>query len=225
MTANLGIAGLLAGILTAAGAAAETVVRLDRPVSDRDFHRAVACAADPGGPCRDALVRWSRRVRTDLRIALMPAEPGHPAATARGIDRALDAAIAEINAAGADLRLRRVAPEERPHLRLTPSGLREGQLTRGIDGFPDGIAIGAGQFQIWWNGDMMLERAAILIAADIAADEIRSVVLEEIVQSLGLWHDVEGPAYRGRSIFDNDSSSVARLTGQDAAILRLHYPP
>ncbi|QYK41242.1 MAG: DUF2927 domain-containing protein [Paracoccaceae bacterium] len=220
------VALMLALVLGAVPPAwAETLVRLDQQVSDTDFHRAVACAASPGGKCRDPWVAWGRRTRMDLRVALMPPDPGYPAAIGRIVETSVDAAIAEINGTGAGLRLRRVAPGERPHIRIMRSRLREGERTRDVPGFPDGIAIGVGQFQIWWNGDRVLERAAILISSDIRAGEVRSVVLEEIVQSLGLWHDVEGAGYSELSIFDDNSNGVTWLRGQDRAILRLHYPP
>ncbi|MFN3972553.1 MAG: DUF2927 domain-containing protein [Gemmobacter sp.] len=212
-------------LLAPLAAGAETLVRLDRPVSDADFHRAVACAARPGGKCRAAWVAWGPRARADLRVALLPADPGYPVARARLVEAAVRSALEEVNGAGAGLRMRLVAPGERPHIRIWRSRLHEGDVTRNTPGFPDGIAVGVGQFQIWWNGDRVLERASILISSDIAVDHIRSVVLEEIVQSLGLWHDVEGAGYAGRSIFDNDSNMVTRLAGQDRAILRRHYAP
>ena len=212
-------------VLTAQALAAETVVRLDRPVPDADFHRAVACGAKPGGACRHPLVHWGRKARRDLRIALLPPDPAFSAAKARLVEAALDRAIAEINAVGADLRLRKVAPGAMAHVRVRMSGLREGQKTRGVAGFPDGVTLGAASFQIYWGDNRLLERAAILVAADIAWRDIESVVLEEVVQSLGLMADIEGAAYAGRSIFDQNSNSVTRLTGQDAAAIRQHYPP
>lgn len=211
-------------VLAAPVAGAETLVRLEDRVSDADFHRAVACGARPGGPCREAFVRWGRRTRADLRIAILPAEPGYPSGTAALVADAVDLAVREVNASGAGLRLRMVAPDQRPHIVLTRSTLREGELTRGLRNIPDGIPIGVGYFQIWWNGDRVLERAGIVISSDIDPSHIQSVVLEELVQSLGLWHDVEGRAYSRRSIFDNDSNDVKTLYGQDLAALRLHYP-
>ena len=53
---------------------------------------------------------------------------------------------------------------------------------------------------------------------------IASVVLEEVVQALGLLTDIRSPVYR-RSIFAEDSNSGIRLRGQDAMVIRRHYPP
>lgn len=215
---------MLALLLAAPMAGAETVVRLDRPVADADFHKAVACGARPGGACREAFVRWGRRTRADLRVALLPADREYPAAKAALVADAVDLALREINGAGTSLRLRQVGADQKPHIVITRSRLREGDLSRGLRNIPDGIPIGVGYFQIWWNGDKVMERAGIVISSDISPSDIRSVVLEELVQSLGLWHDVEGAGYAGRSVFDNNSNAVQRLTGQDLAILRLHYP-
>lgn len=206
-------------------AAAETVIRLDRTVAAAEFHRAVACGARLGGACQQPLVHWGQKSRRDLRIALLPAEPGFSAPKARLVEAAVDRAIAEINAVGADLRLRRVAPGEAPQIRIQMSALREGQKTKGVAGFPDGVTLGVASFQVYWADNKLLDRAAILVAADIASRDIDSVMLEEIVQSLGLMADIEGAAYAGRSIFDQNANSITRLTGQDAAAIRQHYPP
>lgn len=214
----------VAGLAVAAGAD-EAMVTLDSPVSDRDFHRAVACAARPGGACRDAMVRWGRSSRKDLRIALLPPEPGHPATIAAIVDVAVDQAIAEINAVGAGVRLCRVGPQDRLHVRVLRRALREGDATRAVPGFPDGWVLGFGAVHAQWNGERVLERATVLLAADIRIGDIQSVVLEEMVQALGLLADVRGAGYEGRTIFDDASNAVTRLSGQDAAAIRLHYPP
>jgi hypothetical protein len=67
--------------------------------------------------------------------------------------------------------------------------------------------------------------ATILISSDIPLFQVNSVVLEEVTQSLGLVFDIDNPAYDRRSIFSQERNSVTVITGQDAAILRLHYPP
>jgi hypothetical protein len=65
--------------------------------------------------------------------------------------------------------------------------------------------------------------AAIAISGDIQRREIASVVLEELVQAMGLVTDVVSPAYSD-SIFSENDNSTTRLRGQDAAALRRHYP-
>jgi hypothetical protein len=65
--------------------------------------------------------------------------------------------------------------------------------------------------------------AAIAISQDIRRREIASVVLEELVQALGLPTDIDSPAYT-RSIFSEADNATVWLRGQDAAALRRHYP-
>lgn len=212
-------------LLAVQARAGETLVHLARPVSDADFHRALACGALPGGKCRQPLIRWGQQTRRDLRVALLPAEAGFDQTRARLVGGAVDRAMAQINAVGADLRLRRVGPGEKPHVRIRMSALREGQRTRGIDGVPDGWQVEAASFHVYTNADHRITRGTILISTDIDLSAIESVLLEELVQSLGLPVDIEGPAYADRSIFDQNSNRVTRLTGQDAAAIHLHYPP
>lgn len=219
-----GVLGLALAVLLASVAGAEEVIRFDAPVSDADFHRAVGCGAAPGGTCSEPFRKWGPRNRRDLRVAVLPADPGYPPAKAQLVDRAVDSAIAALNGAGAGLRLRRVAPDERPRIRISRVNIFEGDFTQDVPGFPDGMEVGVGQFQYYYT-DTTIERAAILITADIDSTHIRSVVLEELIQSLGLLNDVSGRGYYGRSIFDDDSNLVTTIKGQDLAILRLHYPP
>jgi hypothetical protein len=50
------------------------------------------------------------------------------------------------------------------------------------------------------------------------------VVLEELTQAMGLLTDIEGQAYADSSVFSETSNAVRRLSRQDRAALRLHYP-
>jgi Protein of unknown function (DUF2927) len=82
----------------------------------------------------------------------------------------------------------------------------------------------SGLFSIQPDFRGRIVRGTILIAQDIKPQAIRSVVLEEVTQSLGLRFDISDPAYEGVSIFAKKGNSVKTLKGQDAAILRLYYP-
>ena len=62
-----------------------------------------------------------------------------------------------------------------------------------------------------------------MLAADIDEADIRSVVLEEIMQALGFGLDIENPAYNDVSIFSQDSNTVTTVEGQDATPLRMLY--
>ena len=88
----------------------------------------------------------------------------------------------------------------------------------------DGLEIGVGYMQINWDDALRITDGTIVIAADIAPQDVRSVVLEELTQSLGFLYDIENTYYEGVSIFSQDSNETISITGQDRAVLRLHYP-
>lgn len=70
------------------------------------------------------------------------------------------------------------------------------------------------------QGDIRAARIAISARARPA--EVASLLLEEVVQGLGLMTDISGPAYR-QSIFAEDGNATTSLAGQDAMALRRHY--
>ena len=218
-------AALLALLLATAPAGAEDFVTVERRLSDADFHRLVSCGAAPGGDCRTAVMRWPPARARDLRVAVLPPEPGFPEGKAALVRLAVASAVSEVNGAGAAIRLRRVNPGAGPDIRIRLTGLNEGDGIRGVPGIERGTPIGAAHFRFNTDSRNRITDAVILVAADIRTDHITSVLLEEIVQVLGLLHDVAGPAYHGASIFDEHTNVVTRLRGQDAAALRLHYPP
>lgn len=218
-------AAALLALMMAAEALADDFLTVDRRLSDAEFHRLLSCGALPGGSCRTAVMRWPADRARDLRIAVLPPEPGFPEDRAARVRLAVAAAVSEVNAAGAALRLRRVEPGASADIRIRLTGLREGDPIRGVPGIAQGTPIGSAHFRFDTDARNRITDGVILVAADIDPDHINSVLLEEIVQVLGLLHDVSGPAYHGVSIFDEHTNVVTRLRGQDAAALRLHYPP
>lgn len=202
--------------------AAQEFLRVSGPLSDRDFYRLVSCAARPGGACTKPVVRWSRDRRLSLRTGIAAVSPRFPGYKFDLVDQALDAAIAQINGVGAHLFLERGfggALDIPLYLLDTPEGaLIEGTGNSTIDGAEMSI----GRVVIRSRGEA-IQSAAIAISRDIARREIASVVLEELVQAMGLPTDIQSDAY-DRSIFAEESNSVVWLRGQDAEALRLHYP-
>jgi hypothetical protein len=131
-------------------------------------------------------------------------------------------AITEINGVGAGIRLHRTPDNALAPIRLSIRSRATFALLDqgpGVDLPSDGLAL------IPQTPADRITDATILIASDIPLTEIRSVVLEELIQSLGLVYDIENPDYSRRSIFAQSASGVTILAGQDAIALRLHYPP
>ena len=168
------------------------------------------------------MIRWPETRRHPLRIGIAAIAPGFPGYKFDLVDRAIDTAIDQINATGADLVLVRVyegALDVPFYLVETPQGGRiEGTSIAELDGADIAMARVALRSR---GGD--IHAAAIAISQDIRRREIISVVLEELVQSLGLPTDIDGPAY-DRSIFSETTNSAVWLRGQDATALRRHYP-
>lgn len=204
------------------GSSAQEYIAVPDLISDEAFYRVVACAAPPGGECAKPMIHWPEDRRLALRVGIAVTAESFLDYRYDIVDAAIDAAIAEINGAGAHLFLERVYEGEMDipfYLVDAPQGGTI--LGTGVEEL-DGSSIAIGRVAIRSRGAEIVA-ATIAISQDIRRREIASVVLEELVQSLGLVTDIASPAY-GLSIFSEDGNSMTRLRGQDASALRRHYP-
>ena len=197
----------------------------DGKLSIDNFYHLIACRALPDRPCTADMIRWSPDAARDLRVGFAPVPPDYPPQLASQMNRALDAAIAEINAAGAALHLARAAKGEVPPVMIHLTPATQGEPIRGI-GIRDidGTAIGAALVTVWWDDYNHITDAVIVMAADLPPAEVLPVVLEELSQAMGLLTDIRNPLYNSISVFSEDSNTVTKLGAQDRAALRLHYP-
>lgn len=198
-------------------------------MSDRDFYRAMACAARPGGACTLPYRRWAASKCRDLTVGLAFRSQHFPANRAHAIEQAARAAIAQINKTGAALHLS-YAGARPADIKLYLTDTPVGGTVRGTPSMRlNGRRLGPGTVAkvtfYWQTNTGRIMDADIAFSRDIQMRDIRSVVLEEIVQSLGFSTDLEDPYYTQSSIFAEDGNSVTRLIGQDAMALRSHYPP
>lgn len=213
---------LFSFLLSPAMATAQEYITIPARVSDEAFYRLVACAAPPGGVCAKPEIRWSETRRLTLSVGITQIDDGFPSYKMHLVDAALDAAIDEINSSGAYLLLERIfegTPDIAVYLVDTPQG---GTITGTGNAEMDGERLAVGRVAIRSLGGEIQE-AAIALSRDIRRREVASVVLEELVQAMGLPTDVQSPAYSD-SIFAEDGNSVVWLRGQDAEALRRHYP-
>jgi len=218
----LRITFLLSFLIAPAMVAAQEYVAVPARVSDEAFYRLVACAAPPGGDCAKPEIRWSESRRLTLRVGIAQIDDAFPSYKLGLVDAAIDAAIDEINRTGAYLMLERVyegTPDIALYLVDTAQG---GTITGTGNAEMDGEELAVGRVAIRSIGGEIQE-AAIALSRDIRRREVASVVLEELVQAMGLPTDVQSPAY-ANSIFSEDGNSVVWLRGQDAEALRRHYP-
>lgn len=206
-------------------ATAQEYVETQGKLTDEAFYRLVACAAQPNGPCQKTLARWPEHRVYDLTVSIVTVDEHFPLYRLRTAENGLEEAIRQINAAGAAVRLRRTENGTPADINIfmteTPAGERvRGTGLRGLDG----SIVQAAVVMLWWRGEGEITRAAIAVSQDIRRRSIASVMLEELVQALGLTTDIRNPYYDKRSVFSEDSNSVARLGEQDIFALRRHYP-
>ncbi len=217
-----GLALALALAVSPASAQESDGIAADALLSDREFFRLATCGAPPGGTCAGPTLRWPKRVVT---LALLPGDVPRPEGFDAGLEAALEAAISEINRAGAGIRIRRSDEAgTRADIRLSPTPLTNGDLLPDVPGISAAGVMGVGYMTFWWNGREEITEATILISTQIIPEDMASVVLEELFQTLGPRFDVDGPAYEGVSILSQSSNETVRITGQDARLLRWLYP-
>ena len=221
------VAGALAVLfgLAAAAALAETPqfdgVTVTGILSDAEFYRLASCGAPPGGDCSAPTLRWDHPL---LTLTIVEAGDPLPPGFALRLGLAAQHAIDQINAAGAGIRITLV-PEGPADITIRPTGLAEGTELADTPGFSGAGIMGVGFASVWSGEDDIILEAVILISTDITDADMTSVVLEEVTQSLGFLYDVDGPAYEGVSILSQTANATTLIAGQDAALLRLHYPP
>ncbi|UWQ21382.1 hypothetical protein [Jannaschia sp. W003] len=211
---------LLAALLPASAVAQEFVPFRAVP-DDEAFYRAVACAAPPGGECAKPFLHWPEARRAPLRVGLVSVTPILRGPDQRRFDEGLDAAIAQINGAGAGLRLLRddVAPDVAIHVVPTPPDtVMEGIGVPGLDG----ELLQLGRVALASRGGE-IQRGLIAISAHAPPPEVAPVLLEEVLQATGLMTDVRGPGL-GRSVFSEDANAAEALSERDRMALRRHYP-
>ena len=227
----LKLCGILIGasvfLLSTSTLLAKDFVRSKGKLSDRDFYRAVACGAPVGQECRYSTYRWPESDRVNLTVGIMEIEDEFPkdyAATAAG---ALVKAIEEINGVNSGVRLVQVTkgtPKIKVYFVSGKIG-GGGSSARTVTGFA--LAEGAGGMARIFPGRRKgsIAKAEVYISDLNAKSGLRSIVLEELVQSLGLLTDIHNRYYNKRSIFSEVGSGTTKLRGQDAKALLLHYPP
>ena len=218
------LALLLFAPLSAFGASDHVITK--GKLSDRDFYRLVACAAPPGGKCQKPLLKWSKAKRGAITIRLTSVGKGFPSKQTKSARAALQNAVSQINSVGSGVRLKLIA-EGKPDISvvLTADTIMTRRKPRSIQEVFELGGAGAMAEIYWPRGTTNITRARVTITDVITTRYMTSVMLEEVVQALGLQTDIHNRYYHNRSIFSETGSRIKRLRGQDAKALLMHYPP
>ena len=201
-------------------------VKSDGVLPIAEFYRSVACGGADPAACGAEIVRWPAAARDGLTVGIAQIDAAVPPMIRSRVIKTLGAAIAEINQSAAQVTLAQVngRAARRAHIQIflvAPD--RRGRITTARSALLRGQILSSALVRMRHRGPD-IQSAHVAIAADIDPDAIASVMLEELVQSLGLMTDILNPHYRHQSVFAEDCDCTDRLAGQDLAALRMHYP-
>ena len=214
-------------IVSVTSISAKDFVRSKGKLSDNDFYRAVACGAPVGQKCGHSTYKWPEPMRGNLTVGVMAIEDAFPEDLAAAAAGALVQAIEEINGVNAGIRLVQVS-KGTPNIKVFfVSGKIRGGGSKAKTVTDFALSEGASGMARVYPGRRKgsIAKAEIYISDVIPKSLLRAVVLEELVQSLGLLTDIHNRYYNKRSVFSEVGSSTNKLRGQDAKALLLHYPP
>jgi hypothetical protein len=199
-------------------------------LSDDQFYQAVSCKAKLDGRCQEKPARWPAYLSNQLTVGLAQVQSGTTDAQEAVVRDALIESVALINASGANIKLRYVSGimAHRTWIKfhivqpLGPRHLIAGVSLKGINGLTAQNA----RTKLYVTQNHKIGRAGVTISNTITDPiQLRALVLEELVQSLGLMWDIENPFYNTISIFSQSGpDNLLQIEGQDKAALQRHYP-
>lgn len=198
-------------------------------LSNDQFYNAVSCLAPIDKPCQSQRLRWPTNISRKLTVGLAQVQKGTTARQEQTVRDAMKEAIEIINNSGANVKLHYVTGfrAKRTTIRMhivTPQGpkyLIQGTGFKALNGL---TAQNARTVILGGNGKIL--RTGVTISNTLKnPTQIRAIVLEELVQSLGLMWDIENPYYNNISIFSQSGpDNLMKIEGQDKAALQRHYP-
>jgi hypothetical protein len=198
-------------------------------LSNDQFYRAVSCLAPIDKPCQSQRLRWPTDISKKLTVGLVQVQKGTTALQEQTVRDAIKEAVEIINDAGANVKLHYITGfrAKRTTIRVhivTPQGpkyLIAGTRFKDLNGL---TAQNARTVILGGNGKIL--RTGVTISNTLKnPTQIRAIVLEELVQSLGLMWDIDNPYYNDTSIFSQfGPDNLMKIEGQDKAALQRHYP-
>jgi hypothetical protein len=212
--------GLILALITAAPLhAADYVVSKGR-LSNSDFYRLVACGAPVGGACQKSLKAWPRHKRQALRIGLVGIDGPAPRYREMVIRDALRHTIKTVNSKPLGVKL--VLDDANPDIKVYIDYQKPGLPISVGDPSLDGTINYGAKVRVWYRF-RNIKKVTIVLSNGVSNPDMKSVMLEEVVQGFGLLSDISNPAYVGKSIFDQHKNAVTMLEGQDLWAIRKHH--
>ncbi|PIB22864.1 hypothetical protein BFP76_10065 [Amylibacter kogurei] len=222
--------GLLMVMIGAFPVSAQDFTRSSGKLSNQAFYKSIACKAKPGQACQTSLRRWPKQLRNNISVGLVGVQGvSKNGAYAAATEAAIKNAVQQVNAVDAGVQLRFYSGNAarnaniQVHL-VKPRGknrIIKNTGYRFLDGQKANNAISASATV----GKYILSSGIAVSVDRVKQSKLSSILLEEVVQSLGLTWDIHNPYYDKRSIFAQvGTDSITKLTGQDAQVLRMHYP-
>lgn len=224
MRLNLLLLAVAPVVLAGQMAFATDAVPSQGRLGDADFFRAVSCGAPTSGACQTSPRRFAKR---NMTVAVLRTKTARPTSDQiRATSRAIDTALAQINATTTNITLTRVSgtAARQADIKLHFVSSKIGQRISGTQ-FPllDGQRMQHAITVILPFTKGRIYKSGIALAANLPARDVDGVVLEELVQSLGLPWDIDNPYYVGKSVFSQHGNGVKRLSKQDRMAIKNHY--
>lgn len=207
---------------------AQDFIETSGPLTDRDFYRAVSCKASPGKNCPLRALKWPPVKQGRVSVSLAGVQGSGPHFVSR-VRNALEHAIAEINRADTGVKLRYFyGPQSRlANIRVyvvQPVGPRK---TIANISYPplNGKVADPAVTVISTLGANILSAGVALELNPALSSRLRPILLQELLEALGLAWSLKNPYYDDKSLFSiSTRPSLDRIRGQDMLALMLHYP-
>lgn len=192
-------------------------------LSARDFYRVISCGAVPGAACLKPHKRWSAEDATDITIGLAQVQSNYPTALRDIVTQAFQHAVADINAAGANVQLRWLNGASEPKIRIFLVDAAHSQVMAGTgQSFFDGQQIANARVVSNRRGNL-ITFAAIAMSSSLDPTDVQSIAVEETFQALGFINDIDNPEYAARTILYEGGNVLEALSELDIQALRTKY--
>ena len=194
-------------------------------LSNLEFYKLVSCGAEPGGACVYGTIKWDVRRKGAISIGIIETEAGFPARLKQSADTALDKAISEVNQLGAGVSLVKTTSGT-PDIRIRLTTALDTTDTRELRTEADvGLALGTTtRVYVARTRNGIINHVDMTITQEVGARHLNSMMLSNTVASLGLMTHTSNRVYRDRSVFSILGRKPTRLRGQDAMVVKTHYP-